>query len=230
MKKTNFLLFLPGIILVIVLLGCGKGTEYPVPSTPLAATPAPPPPPPPPAKNEPPVVDAGFQQFIFLPINQTKLKTYIYDKETPDKLKYAWRKITGSDRLIIDSPGIAQPTLLNLEKGFYEFEVIAIDPDSLMDKDKVTITVIDAVGEYLFPKLDWYCPWGCHLSMEVRIAQLPAFKLFIKTEVTGANWFEVPKSTAAQAATSKFMYEFDKTELLIYSDYELGLTELKIVF
>jgi hypothetical protein len=229
MKKTNFPLLLAAFMFTISLLACEK-VDYPVSSNPQnSSLPAPPTPPTPP-KNTPPYVDAGLQQFIFLPITQTKLSAYAFDRESPDNFKLEWKKISGSDNCIIDSPNIAQPTLINLEKGVYEFLLTATDPDSLIDIDRVFVTVIDATGEYQSPKLDWSCDFGCLLIMEMRIMENIPFKLFIKTEKTGVDWIEVPGELAPQASTSKFVYGKNSTSLWVYSDNNPGVSELKMVF
>ena len=230
MKKTNFLLLLAAITSIIALSDCGKKIDYPVSSNPRASSPAPPPPPPTPPKNTPPYVDAGLQQIIFLPITQTKFSAYVYDLESPGNLKYEWKKISGSDHCIIDSPNIVQPTLLNLEKGVYEFLFTAIDPDSLIDLDRVSITVVDATGEFQPPKQEWSCDYGCSIEMEMRIMENISFKLFIKTEKTGVDWIEVPREHTYEAATSKFIYGMNSTTFWVYSDNNPGVSELKMVF
>jgi hypothetical protein len=230
MKKTNFLLLLAAISFIIALLACGKKIDYPVSSNPRASSTAPVPAPPAPAKNTPPYVDAGLQQFIFLPITQTKFSAYAFDNESPGNLKYEWKKISGSDKSHIDSPNIVQPTLFNLEKGVYEFLVTATDPDSLVDRDRIVITVADATGEFQTPKLEWSCDMGCLLKMDIRILENIPFTLFIKTDKTGINWFEVPSDHSPEASTSKFFYGLNTNSLFVYTDNNLGTAELKMVF
>ncbi|MDO9372914.1 MAG: tandem-95 repeat protein, partial [Ferruginibacter sp.] len=89
--------------------------------------------------NVPPIANAGPDQFIISPKNNTILHGTGTD---PDGTvtRYSWTKISGPQGTIT-SPNSADPTLKNLVPGVYVYQLTVRDNDGATSTDLVQITV-----------------------------------------------------------------------------------------
>ncbi|MEI9942617.1 MAG: PKD domain-containing protein [Chitinophagaceae bacterium] len=99
----------------------------------------------PPPVNQAPVANAGADQTITLPLNNTTV--YGNGSSDPDGTiaSYAWSKIAGPSSFTITSPSLIQTTITNLVQGVYQFELKITDNQGATATDVVVITVNAAV-------------------------------------------------------------------------------------
>jgi Predicted peptidase len=90
--------------------------------------------------NEPPVVAAGIDQTITLPVNTVTLNATATDADGTIAKK-EWTKTDGPANFNITSPGNNQTTVTNLEAGTYTFEFSATDDKGATSKDQVVVKV-----------------------------------------------------------------------------------------
>jgi hypothetical protein len=99
-----------------------------------------------PAINQPPIVNAGADQIITLPINNTTIDGSNSTDPENNIVSYLWTKISGPSSFNLVTPGIQQTQVTNLVQGVYLFELKVTDAGGLFSKDTVQITV-----DNLFP-------------------------------------------------------------------------------
>ncbi|HEY4874651.1 MAG TPA: Ig-like domain-containing protein, partial [Puia sp.] len=93
------------------------------------------------APNQPPVVSAGSNQTITLPINSATL-TGTVTKGTGNIATYAWSEISGPNNKVTFTNGNTVSVIANnLVAGSYVFQLIVTDVNNLSDTATVTITV-----------------------------------------------------------------------------------------
>lgn len=90
---------------------------------------------------EPPVVDAGEDQIIQLPVNEA---TFMANASAPNTLivSYKWVQ-TGGNVLNITNDTTAMLTLTNLLPGTYHFNITIVDSENKTASDAVTLTVLE---------------------------------------------------------------------------------------
>jgi hypothetical protein len=93
--------------------------------------------------NQPPIANAGADQTITLPVNNTTIDGS--NSTDPDNNigSYSWTKITGPASFSIVNANTVQTQVTNLVVGIYQFELKVTDAGGLFSKDTVQITVID---------------------------------------------------------------------------------------
>lgn len=94
--------------------------------------------------NQPPVVNAGTDSTITLPVNSVHL---IGTATDPDGtiVSTTWDKFSGPATYTITSPSSLSTTVTNMVQGVYEFRLIGVDNQGKSDTDFVIITVNPAI-------------------------------------------------------------------------------------
>lgn len=94
-----------------------------------------------PVPNKPPVVYAGPDITITLPVNQTTLDASLSYDPDGSIVSYAWRKTSGPSTFAFANANSAKTLLTNLVAGTYTFQVVATDNKGLTNFDDITVTV-----------------------------------------------------------------------------------------
>lgn len=96
--------------------------------------------------NQAPVVDAGTDQSITLPINTVILDGTVSDDGLPvgGSLTISWSKVSGPGTVTFDDPSMEDATATFSAAGIYEMELSAGDTE-LTSRDTVLITVINSI-------------------------------------------------------------------------------------
>lgn len=97
------------------------------------------------AVNQPPVVNAGNDISITLPVNTVNVLGSATDADGTIA-SYQWTKIAGPASFTIVFPTQPQTTINNLVEGTYQFELRATDNQGATGRDTVTITVVGAAN------------------------------------------------------------------------------------
>jgi poly(3-hydroxybutyrate) depolymerase len=96
-----------------------------------------------PAPNVAPLVEAGPNQAITLPVSTTTLNGAATDADG-SIVSYQWTKISGPSSYSITAPSQATTEIRGLVEGTYQFELKAVDNNGATGKDTVSITVSPA--------------------------------------------------------------------------------------
>ena len=94
-----------------------------------------------PAPNVPPVANAGIDQSITLPTNNTTLDGSASGDSDGTIATYGWVKISGPGAGTISSPSTVSTAVTGLVQGTYLFELTIIDDNGATDKDTMQVTV-----------------------------------------------------------------------------------------
>lgn len=94
----------------------------------------------PPPSNQPPSVNAGFDQVITLPTNSVQIDGTASDADG-SIASYSWSKIAGPTQYTITNGNTADPTMGNLVAGTYIFRLTVTDNEGALSYDEVGITV-----------------------------------------------------------------------------------------
>ena len=98
------------------------------------------PPPPPPPTNHAPIVNAGADQTIVLPINSVDLKGTATDPDTGGTIAaFLWERLSGSGN--IEAPNSQNTKITKLAAGTSVFQLTAIDNLGASGKDQVAVKV-----------------------------------------------------------------------------------------
>jgi hypothetical protein len=115
MKTVNSTPFIAIVILLIVNSGCVKD-------------------------NTAPILNAGNDQDVFLPVDFCTLNGVVQDRENNIQT-ISWSKISGPSSFVIEHPGSLSTKVSNLEIGVYQFELTVTDDGGLYGKDIIQVTV-----------------------------------------------------------------------------------------
>lgn len=88
-----------------------------------------------------PIANAGADQVITLPTNNTILDGLASSDPDGTISAYAWTKIAGPSSGIISSPFSANTSITGLVQGIYLFEITITDDKAAIDKDTVQVIV-----------------------------------------------------------------------------------------
>ena len=94
-----------------------------------------------PAINIAPIADAGADQTITLPKNNTLLSGNGIDQDGTIE-KYSWAQIAGPAIDSIENPSSSSTNISGLSEGSYLFELSVSDNNGAIGKDTVTVTVL----------------------------------------------------------------------------------------
>jgi len=89
--------------------------------------------------NTPPVVNAGADQSITLPVSSVQLSATATDKGVI--ASYVWTKTAGPAQFTFSSTSVASPTVSNLVAGTYTFRLTATDDQGASSFDDVNVVV-----------------------------------------------------------------------------------------
>lgn len=93
-----------------------------------------------PKPNIPPVVSAGSDQTLKLPVNSTTVTGTATDADGTITA-HSWKKVSGPGSPVIKQPGSLQTAITGLIQGYYKFEFSATDNNGATTKDTVAIKV-----------------------------------------------------------------------------------------
>jgi len=91
--------------------------------------------------NMAPIVNAGTDQLIRLPVNKVTLTGTAIDNDG-SIAGFQWRKIAGPAQFIIDSVNNPRSAMKNLLEGEYYFELLVTDNLGATSRDTVKVTVL----------------------------------------------------------------------------------------
>lgn len=94
-----------------------------------------------PVSNSAPVVTAGTNITLTLPVNATTLSGAATDGDGTI-VNYQWTKVSGPAQCILAKPQAAQTDISNLVEGVYRFELKATDNKGATGSDTLVITVV----------------------------------------------------------------------------------------
>lgn len=94
-----------------------------------------------PVKNKPPVVQAGPDQAITLPIDSVVLDGSSSKDPDGSIVEWKWKKILGPSSYNIVSANSEKTTVKNLTEGVYKFVLTVKDNGGLTSRDTIQITV-----------------------------------------------------------------------------------------
>ncbi|MBS1919508.1 MAG: hypothetical protein JST17_04565 [Bacteroidetes bacterium] len=158
-------------------------------------------PPTPSLPQNPPLVFAGPDMSLELPINSTTISGS-YTDPTNDIRKKEWRKISGPDSCIIETKDSLSTRISGLKLGVYQFELSITNGFGLTGKDSVIVVVWDnshfiqgpvGTNEVTFTNIKWVYPWYSSLEIKNVYNSIPRnkpIKVFVKRDSTN-NWIEV---------------------------------------
>ncbi|MGN6291260.1 MAG: PKD domain-containing protein [Chitinophagaceae bacterium] len=121
--------------------------------------------------NTVPLADAGEDQFLELPLNETTISGSYSDAEN-NVVRVKWVKISGPETFTIVDQSALSTVVKNLQHGVYRFVLIVTDAGNLSGKDTVIIKVGNLPtnpNELLFKELDWaynWDTWGTHIEIK----------------------------------------------------------------
>ncbi|RYY52512.1 MAG: T9SS type A sorting domain-containing protein [Chitinophagaceae bacterium] len=95
---------------------------------------------PPPPPNVAPVVNAGTDKTITLPVSSVALLATATDADGTIKT-YRWSRVSGPTAHTFSNAGIANPTVSGLTAGTYTFQVTVTDDDGATASDQVNVIV-----------------------------------------------------------------------------------------
>ncbi len=101
------------------------------------------------AENMPPVVNAGVEKTITLPVNYVRLSGTFSDPDGTIETAL-WTKVSGPAATIIN-PGSADVMVRNLVEGVYVFNLRATDNNGAIASAEVKVTVLKAPDEPVVP-------------------------------------------------------------------------------
>jgi hypothetical protein len=90
--------------------------------------------------NMPPVVNAGSNLFITLPVNTAVLNGTVVDNDG-SIASIVWTKVSGPSSYNITNPTTLQTGITELVQGIYEFELSAVDNDGDTGRDTIRVTI-----------------------------------------------------------------------------------------
>jgi hypothetical protein len=99
-----------------------------------------------PGGNQPPVVNAGSDQVINLPLNAVTLSGKAWDSDGV-VVSYLWSKISGPDQFSIIAADDSQTVVNNLAEGVYRFQLTATDDSGYSGRDTVVVKVRSQTNE-----------------------------------------------------------------------------------
>jgi hypothetical protein len=97
-----------------------------------------------PPANTPPIVNAGLDKTITLPINSLQLTSTASDPNG-SIVSYSWQKVAGPSQFTFSSATIGSPTVSNLVQGTYTFRITVKDNAGATTSDDLNVTVNAAV-------------------------------------------------------------------------------------
>jgi len=135
MKKINYPRLVLFALLVLVNINCKKDIIGSPPQT-----------------NSAPVVNAGTDIRLEIPLTHTLLTGTANDANGNIE-EYNWRKIAGPGSYLLEWSNKLSSKLIWLEEGDYEFELTATDKEGLTDRDTVKVNVFSNLKKHVLYNL-----------------------------------------------------------------------------
>ncbi|HEX2846343.1 MAG TPA: hypothetical protein VHN59_07325 [Chitinophagaceae bacterium] len=181
--------------------------------------------------NTAPSADAGKDQFLEMPLNETTISGSYSDAEN-NVVRTKWIKISGPETFTLVDQNSLSTAVKNLQRGVYQFVLIVTDEGNLSGKDTIMIKVgnlPENPNEIIFKELDWtynWNTWGTHIEIKNINDWLTGekiSKIFIKKQ-NSSGWTEVVPfdenvNTSLYPAyiIGSYYYADDKSLYVIYN-------------
>lgn len=168
--------------------------------------------------NIPPVVNAGADMTITLPVNTIQLNGTASDADGSIST-YLWTQIAGPSNSTIVSPSQAQTQLSGLVQGIYKYELAVTDNAGSVVKDTVQLTVLAAPNQAPIAKAGT----SLFLILPVNTTQLNGagtdtdgkIVSYLWTKVSGPSSFAITNAQQAQTTVSNLVQGVYKLQLTV---------------
>ncbi|MHA4844504.1 PKD domain-containing protein [Flavitalea antarctica] len=229
--KTSIQLFAI-VFAILSTTACKKDTGGPIAARLTGAQPR--------ETDKLPTANAGPDVYVVPPAASCKL----YGSATIHKNgveRCMWLKISGPAVYKIDEPESFKPTVSDLIRGLYQFELTIIDGKGFTDVDTVTVTV----GELPTPKQSfknvyWNSEgpngtlmWGAVLTIKNIYSFLPVgsnISVMISAGIPG-TWTEALKEGAPGSENALYSFAIDSSNLYVWSNAEeTGAADMMIYY
>jgi hypothetical protein len=149
-----------------------------------------------PPQNTAPVVFAGVDQFVHLPVNYITLNGRF---KTQDQFGIVvWKKISGPSCKIENPTALSTKVSGFLHEGFYYFELTVFDKRNLFAKDTMVVEVepdvIAGQNFVIYNSLNWTLPWYNTLEAPDIYSNIPPevpIKVFVQRGSSN-DWIPAP--------------------------------------
>ncbi len=167
---------------------------------------------------------------LLYPAGRFLLKTVVSDRED-NVVKYQWRKVSGPDQYIFETPDAKETFVSGLEAGDYKFALTATDAKGLMGEGLVSVSIVSAGNnEMIFRDLTWGCPMGCSVSVSNFSSFVPAgIPITVFIQLADGSW-QLVKEMKEMTSSDKYGYSVNDNYFWIYTDDASGKVNVKIRF
>jgi len=97
--------------------------------------------------NIPPVANAGTDQTITLPVNNSAVSGIASSDSDGSITSYAWSQVAGPSSSVISSPASINTNISNLIQGTYQYRLVVTDNSGATATDTVSVTVNPAPNQ-----------------------------------------------------------------------------------
>ena len=237
MKNSTSFFYIILISAILININCKPDIQdrtYTQSPLPLPPTPPPPPPPPP--------LPTGTTNLLFwininphdtvlnLPVNTITLKASAWSMTNqpfqPAIASIEWKKVSGPDNYLINSPNALSTTINSMVDGLYAFQCKITDSLGNIAAFNAAINVTDTTNyekEVIVPDQTWYGTLGECIYIQFNLSQyVPANKsikkIFIKEDCDTA--FTRVYYLSDAPANYPFVYQFESSgngfSLIVY--------------
>ncbi|MES2881421.1 MAG: hypothetical protein V4676_04680, partial [Bacteroidota bacterium] len=186
--------------------------------------------------NKPPVSNAGPDQAIMKPQDNTRLRGDLSHDPDGGIVSYKWTTVAGpnspnldTDRILIMGLKPYEIFVYNLKEGVYQFELMVTDNDNATSRDTMKLTVLpdsltqDPFKQKRFDNLWWGDSCAIRISsLSATIPSSGSIQVFLQRYYGGgvmagpffpsSGWFQIQP-----IRSSGFRYEIKNNVLIIHA-------------